>query len=323
MKRITSWLVCITLFLCMMPTVSVKAATKFENIKITEISNMDDFDAKVEKSWEMNFNFKGSDHSTEYRLGKFTLKKDSVVRFVTSSEGSLPKNREYHVYGNESMGAEIGEGYFEGYDNELYLTLKAGTYYVKTRADLGDDEDAETNCTLKLSIGAVPTSNSVKVKQKVNGKKTSVTVTISDTFTYGIPEYAQWGEGKKNPESSFWEYFSYDEKKGSFTVKKNGWYTVRLMSDAPWEHGVWQYVRFKVTGIDDKKPTVTGVKNNKTYKNAVTIKFSDNKNGSGIKSATLNGKKIKSGKKVSKKGKYTLKVTDKAGNKKTIKFTIK
>ncbi len=72
---------------------------------------------------------------------------------------------------------------------------------------------------------------------------------------------------------------------------------------------------------DTTKPTVTGVKDGKKYSKAVTIKYSDKE--SGIKKATLNGKKIKSGTKVSKKGKYTLKVTDKAGNTKTVKFTIK
>ncbi|MBQ3601805.1 MAG: hypothetical protein II992_11475 [Lachnospiraceae bacterium] len=71
---------------------------------------------------------------------------------------------------------------------------------------------------------------------------------------------------------------------------------------------------------DKVKPTVKGVANGKTYKNARTIKFSDTY---GIKKATLNGKTIKSGKKVSKKGSYTLKVTDKAGNVTKIKFKIK
>lgn len=71
--------------------------------------------------------------------------------------------------------------------------------------------------------------------------------------------------------------------------------------------------------IDRTKPSVKGVKNGKTYKKAVTIKFSD-KNG--IQSASLNGKAFRSGSKASKKGAYTLKVTDNAGNVKTVKFKI-
>ena len=71
--------------------------------------------------------------------------------------------------------------------------------------------------------------------------------------------------------------------------------------------------------MDQTKPTVKGVANGKTYMGAKTIKFSDKY---GIKSATLNGKKISSGKVVSKKGSYKLVVTDKAGNKSIIKFKI-
>lgn len=72
--------------------------------------------------------------------------------------------------------------------------------------------------------------------------------------------------------------------------------------------------------IDKTAPKVTGVKKNKLYKKTVTIKVTD-KNG--VKSITLNGKNIKTGKKVSKKGNYTLVAKDVAGNKTTVKFKIK
>lgn len=72
--------------------------------------------------------------------------------------------------------------------------------------------------------------------------------------------------------------------------------------------------------VDKIKPTVKGVKNNGTYKKAVTVTYSDNIK---VKSAKLNGKSFTSGKKVSKKGKYTVVVKDTAGNKRTVKFTIK
>lgn len=71
---------------------------------------------------------------------------------------------------------------------------------------------------------------------------------------------------------------------------------------------------------DKTKPTIKGVSNNKVYKKACTITFSDKY---GVKSAKLNGKTIKNKKKVSKNGSYTLKVTDKAGNTNTVKFKIK
>lgn len=97
-----------------------------------------------------------------------------------------------------------------------------------------------------------------------------------------------------------------------FVVEKDGTYKIVARDFA----GNEAKVTFKV---DTTAPKVKGVANHKSYRSAKTITFTD-KNG--IKTATLNGKKIKSGKKVSKPGKYTLKVTDKAGNTTKVYFSI-
>lgn len=103
-----------------------------------------------------------------------------------------------------------------------------------------------------------------------------------------------------------------EQELNSFTASKSKKYTVKVKLLS----GATKTVSFTV---DKVKPTVN-VKA-KTYNKAITIKFSDKLTG--VKKATLNGKKIKSGKKVSKNGSYTLKVTDKAGNTQTVKFKIK
>lgn len=84
-------------------------------------------------------------------------------------------------------------------------------------------------------------------------------------------------------------------------------------------NGMVQTIHTNGFTIDKKKATVN-VKKNKTYKTGKKVTFKD---ASGIKSAKLDGKKIKSGVKVQKKGTHTLVVTDKAGNKTTIKFKVK
>lgn len=76
--------------------------------------------------------------------------------------------------------------------------------------------------------------------------------------------------------------------------------------------------RVKFT-IDTTKPK-TNMKD-KTYKKGVKITFSDKI--AGMKSATLNGKKIKSGKKVNQAGSYKLVLVDKAGNMKKVSFKVK
>ena len=84
----------------------------------------------------------------------------------------------------------------------------------------------------------------------------------------------------------------------------------------------WEIISDKMTFTikDTKKPTVSGVKNGKTYIGAKVVKFKDN---CGIAKATLNGKKISSGKKISKKGSYKLVVTDINGLKTIVSFKIK
>jgi hypothetical protein len=72
--------------------------------------------------------------------------------------------------------------------------------------------------------------------------------------------------------------------------------------------------RTVVFTIDKIAPVVSGVSNGK-YTNPVTISFKEGK-------ATLDGKAFTSGTEVSVEGEHTLVVTDAAGNKTTIVFTI-
>lgn len=72
--------------------------------------------------------------------------------------------------------------------------------------------------------------------------------------------------------------------------------------------------------IDTDKPKAN-VSNNGVYEKGKKLTFSDK--GTGLKSATLDGKNVKSGKKLTKAGSHRLVLTDKAGNQTTIKFTVK
>ena len=111
-------------------------------------------------------------------------------------------------------------------------------------------------------------------------------------------------------------------------IKTNG----RLSADkktVEWSYtSVKDNSRLYAFAADKTKPVVTGVKNGKSYKSRVTVKVSDK--DSGVKSAviknTKTGKtyaKFTGSKKVTKKGKYSVTVTDNMGNKKTVKFTVK
>lgn len=97
------------------------------------------------------------------------------------------------------------------------------------------------------------------------------------------------------------------------TISKTGYYTVKA-------YDVNNNVKTVSFRIDKEKPTITGVKNKAKYTKAVYVKYKDNYK---VKSATLNGKSFKSGKKVYKKGLYKVVVKDTAGNSSTVTFRIK
>lgn len=98
----------------------------------------------------------------------------------------------------------------------------------------------------------------------------------------------------------------------SYKAEKEGLYVVKAKLLA----GNTKTLKFTI----DKTKPVTNIKAKK-YNKKVIINFQDKL--SGVKKATLNGKQIKSGKVVTKKGNYLLKVTDRAGNIRSVKFSIK
>ncbi|WNB92511.1 Ig-like domain-containing protein [Bacillus sp. NEB1478] len=92
------------------------------------------------------------------------------------------------------------------------------------------------------------------------------------------------------------------------TVVTEGSYTLQVMDEA----GNITKVNF---GIDKTAPTISGVENNKVYNRDVMISFNEG-------SAKLNNEVITTGKTVSNEGQYSLEVTDLAGNKKAVNFSI-
>lgn len=103
-----------------------------------------------------------------------------------------------------------------------------------------------------------------------------------------------------------------------YLKKLTGKYTFRIAQPVDGEPN---YNAVVITAdIDCSIPSVKGVADESFYTSSRTIKYADK--GSGIKSATLNGKAFKSGRKVSAEGKYKLVVKDKAGNVKECTFYI-
>ena len=282
---------------------------------------------------------------------KFTIAEDAWVYLGTglslnNHEGVTVKIK---LYSDAAFSKETGS-YDYGYwtsksDNEFTDVLKAGTYYGHIQTNHANYGDFEGNINLKGV--AIPLKNLIKTDYKVSKDKSKATVTVS-TGLGELFNFAQYRSGKiggdADKNATYWGHrnsfgwISSGDRKAveiklndnntmKFDVKKNGYYTVRVtdkyMVDTIYaEKKATSFSKFfKVKGIDDKAPVVRGVKNGGSYRSGVKILFSDK--DSGIKSAKLNGKPVKSGVTVSARGSYKLVVKDKAGNSGIISFKIR
>lgn len=312
-------------------------ATSFEDCNIPVVNNISEFN-NISAMYIQKASAVEGDEVGVTNYFKFTLAEDSWVKFNGSYSMNQHDGGQTHVdiYADAMLSNEKGEygwGYWE-YGNEFSGFLSAGTYYGVINTKQANDSDFIAN--VNVVAGAIPVSKIFDIQVTTPKNKKYATVSFTDVLGSNVRcvQYRSGAVDLANAyNNAYWKEHIMDDiydggddnvqllsianNSYSFKATKNGSYTIMLMDT---NGGRYSKV-VSVKEIDTKKPKVTGVKNKKTYKKAVKIKFSDKE--SGIKSAKLNGKKIKSGKKVSKSGSYKLVVTDKADNKVTIKFKIK
>ena len=195
--------------------------------------------------------------------------------------------------------------------NTFTKVLEPGIYYITMKG---------TTTVTSLEVEKIPyVVHSTKSKTAYTKGDVDITLDVPFDFKEILVTKGSVPKSKINDYNTWSTYQSETTKivtDKMYTVTENGTYTFRIYDYL----GNYSLYAVKISNIDKTAPAISGVANGKTYKTTKTIKFSDKL--SGIKSAKLNNKTIKSGAKISAKGSYTLVVTDKAGNKKTIKFKI-
>jgi hypothetical protein len=150
---------------------------------------------------------------------------------------------------------------------------------------------------------------SVDIKTDINVKE--IWVVNKDVSELDLKNSDIWSKGSRNE-----LYVPVDGT--TFEAKKNGVYSVRIL-DA---YGNYTMQKIDIKNVDITAPKVTGVSDGKAYKTSKKITWKDKQSGTNTSKATLNGKKVKSGVKVTEAGKYTLKLYDKVGNIGTTVFYI-
>lgn len=241
-------------------------AAVFEDIPVYVVDDMRDYDTKIGLSWKLDWNLDRNAGVTEQcRYAKFFLPEDSIVRIkmATENETAYSANNYFRLYGNQAMAVPITDNDIRFDDGDDYLLLKAGTYYVQCGSKLY--MSGTSRHTTKIMIGAVPEKKAVEVHQTAGSDKKKITITVTQKFATKLGA-AEWCEGKRTS-------MPYSAKRldqtNSFTVDKNGWYTVHLKSESTvvWNKQIDYYVYVNVTGINKgAKKGVTYKSNNLKYK---------------------------------------------------------
>jgi len=340
---LSALLVCSVLFVGQKDVFASQTISK--DVTAARLYNYDDLNNAspvVDFNWEF---IEGTDEEfTDSYVCKFTVPVKSIlyVRGNTTGLTSASWNVKFNlgVYSDASLTNKITdkmEFYVDkpnDYNFADTVVVSAGTYYLTLNGETNMNEWYTMKGRATAKVGYIPLNEVIVATSSSSKTKAKVTVNhvMGSQLRGGMYRQGSYPESSIKDTSLWYEWRSYSESWGAnydkkctliqsypanLSFKKGGKYTF-VFED---KFGTRVQTVVDVKSPDKKKPTVTGVKNNKTYKKAVKIKFKDT--GSGIKSAKLNGKKIKSGKKVKKPGNYKLVVTDNAGNKTTIKFKIK
>ena len=272
-----------------------------------------------------------------------TLTKD-IFYYGTGAESDnySPDSNEYNI------AQAIQQGIY------AKMTVNLGDTIVDTNANVTADTEGKTAAFDTSSGLSVWYAYTATGKQLIEQDTTAPTIKgINNNKTYKAIPKITYSDNVAVAKVTLNGVVVTPSNQTSYTTSSNGkkknsttydWYgTINGISKSAKKQGKNVFTVYDIKGnsssitfyFDTKVPTIKGIKNNKTYKKQATLYVKDSQK---LNKVTVNKKKqklssknlVKKGKykgyykiKVSKKGKKTIVAYDKAGNKKTIKITIK
>lgn len=241
---------------------TVTATPIFEEMKVTVLDDLRNYDQKVGLSWQLNWALNEDAGITEQvRYGKFTIKEKSYVHIKMSilNEEAFAANEYFRIYANDSMAVPILEDTIDFGNGDDYLLLNPGTYYVECGTKLY--LSGKSNHSTKVMIGAIPEKDAVKVTKTVAKDCKSVTVSVEQKITSDLFYYHY----KKGIESSTYIAATLGTKinpsTNSFTVTENDTYTIAITTGGNNRLDIVKYVNVNEIGAKLKKGTTYKVRN--------------------------------------------------------------
>lgn len=260
-------------------------------------------------------NYLTNENPNEYYFFEVREKSTVTINYSFDADANLKTDTGYcSLY--DKYGVLLKEGTYTSADKGLkyidYL-LEPGVYYIKLSGMKGNTVISYScmfyNITLTPDTDGKWTKKPYYVYIDTSIDYSNISVICFDAKESLINSDVLWAATNPNYVSVVGE---------RFLAEKSGVYSVRITD----KNGYNTMAKINITNIDVTKPTVSGVKDGKIYKKSIKITFKDKESGINGKKTTLNGKAVKSGVKISKEGKYTLKVYDNVGNYKTYTFYV-
>lgn len=254
----------------------------------------------------------------------YTAPDGSRNKYSLNDGQTLKKNGEYTIYIKDALGESINYNFvidtiapkITGVSNGRAYSSKEVEYNV-TDTNLSkvyrNGKLSSSNSYVRndgtYTIKAIDKAGNVTVVKFYKGKKVGSKIT-------GITNKAKYKAGFKLKlvGTKGIKKITVNNKKvkNGYKFTKSGKYTVVVIDKAN--------KKFKYTIYVDVKAPTSNIVQGKTYSNSVKVVVKDDY--SGVKSIKLNGSSIKSGAVIKVKGAYTLTVTDKFGNSKSVNFFV-
>lgn len=260
-------------------------------------------------------NYLTNENPNEYFFFEVKEKATVTINYSFDADANLKTDIGYcSLY--DKYGVLLKEGTYTSADKGLksidYL-LEPGVYYIKLSGMKGNTVISYScmfyDITLTADTDGKWTKKPYYVYIDTSIDYSKIAVLCFDVKESMIDNDVLWAATNPN-------YVSLEGER--FLAEKSGVYSVRITD----KNGYNTMAKINITNIDVTKPKVSGVKNNKIYNKAIKITWEDEESGIDEKKTTLNGKAVKSGVKISKEGKYTLKVYDKVGNYRSYSFYV-
>lgn len=296
------------------PSQATTVPTSTETVSPTNTVSSTDMPSKEEQPQATSTVSNGAITASEPVIIKYNVVSGSAIEPTTGSTENLPKVTE---------ACPVREGYsFQGWIDEVGNPRAAGTIIEKNTTLTAQWKEIEFEWNIQIKD-----TTSSKIKLSVQDKNTSTTyIPLRKKLVLKLEGSRDSSEGSTPVVFQYQivnkgnEYVETEMKpvvNGIISVSSSKKCRIYIRAISGKNSRVYRTNGFY---IDSAAPKISGIKNGKIYKKSVKIRVSDKV--SGVKKILLNGKKIKSGKVVSKKGAYKLVVMDVAGNKKSVRFAI-